>query len=403
MNKVLISEVQSVRINALFHLGIFFSVSLILCNYYYFYLVPFEQGQVEAGPIYSITKFLGILAISVTFLSSKIRTSLEVEEVLLTIFLLAALVVFLLKRLTIGGGDSMFINTIACIVPFLILKNNHNQRAHSIFFEYCLLIISMQIAGDAILYLNDASIWENKAFIGGLGNPSSFGVVCNILIAYTLFERRPTIMSMFYFLILAFAIYMTSSLLSILMFFLIVALWVVHRLSIKKLIALIVTCAAVVVMSDFLVSDHLLYKMQSAGSMFYDSNTGDSSRSVSFRQEIHQIYIKNFSENPIEGIAFGFFDDSYMKFDSQVLTYFSSFGILISLLFFLSVILALLKAGLNNIAFPGILLLILCITFLTNRIMDYYPIPIFLALAFSMINIRANESWKTVHSDVNIA
>jgi hypothetical protein len=182
---------------------------------------------------------------------------------------------------------------------------------------------------------------------------------------------------------------MTNSLLSILILCLLIASWTVQRLTIRNLIALAMLGVIMITLSSHLLSDHVIYKMKSLESLVTGSdNDPYQSRSVSLRREIHEQYVENFSENPSLGITVGFLDEAYMKYDSQFLTYFSSFGLLVGCLFFAAATQALLKARHWKLEFPAMCMLIFCVAFTTNRIMDYYPMPIFLVLILSIIRIR---------------
>lgn len=70
-----------------------------------------------------------------------------------------------------------------------------------------------------------------------------------------------------------------------------------------------------------------------------------------------------------------------MKYDSQFLTYFSSFGFLISSLFFMVIFVALIRSMiLREHRFAFVLMLLFFFAFMTNRILDYYPVPFFMFL-----------------------
>ncbi len=378
-------------VSASLRMCIFIAAALILCNYYYLYFVPFTQGVAETSPLYSLFKIAGIIAVTLVLMTRTLRRFFTFEEMVLLIFLILATLGFFYRRALLGDRDNMFFNTVMCLLPFLILKPNPNPYFVSTFLECCLLIVSLQVIGDTFIYLTDASIWDNRAFIGGLGNPSSFGVTCNLLIAYILFERRLVLSTAFYMLALAVGVYMTSSLLSIAMFCLLTIGWCIQRLTLKNSLALVIVCSAIIALGRDFLPSHVAYKLKSAESLIMGATNDDhSSRSVSLRREIHELYIEHFSESPLQTLTIGMLDHPYMKFDSQILTYFSSFGILTGLLFFIFIIFILMRTIEKRMLFPAICILIFSVTFLTNRIMDYYPMPIFLAL--SLISIRTQKA-----------
>ena len=376
------------RIGISSKLLIFISSAAVLCNYYYLYFISFTEGESESGS-YGLLKIIGIACVCVALLRPAICTKYVLEKAILIALLLIATLIFLFKAVALGLSDAMFLNTVLCLMPLLIFRWRDAGRRVDVFFECCLLVMLLQVCIDFYIYFANLSIWENKAFIGGLGNPSSFGLVCNMLIAYILFERRPKVSSVLYFLGLCVGVVMTSSMLSSIALGLVLVAWVAQRLSLKKIMLILIGAIALPVVVMNFASDHLVYKMNSAINIFDDSPSSDSSRSVSLRVEIHKTYLDNLEKNPLQGVLYGFDDSSYMKFDSQILTYASSFGFVYTLLFFAVITLFMLKSAIRKDYFSTLCLLLFSITFATNRILDYYPLPLFLGLIIAISSSRS--------------
>ncbi|MEJ1227959.1 hypothetical protein V9K90_19425 [Pseudomonas sp. CCNWLW56] len=386
------------NIGTLSKLLIFSAAAAVLCNYYYLYFIQFSEGAAEAGAGYSALKLCGILLVCISLFSAKIKTSYKQEEVLLLIFFLLAITIFTFKSVIFSLSDIMFLNTAICIIPLMLLSPKQPRYRINTFFESCLFIMTCQIIIDFAIYFNNRSIWDNKAFIGGLGNPSSFGLVCNLLITYLLFYRPSKATSLLYFPTLVVGVYMTNSMLSLIALMIIFGTWATTNFSAKRLLAALIAISITAALSSYLMSDHLAYKLQSAINLFNDEAASDGSRSVSLRMQIHNEYITNFLNHPFDAVLYGFSESSYMKYDSQVLTYTSSFGLFCSALFFLFFTVALFKSHRNKMAFQTISLAIFGITLLTNRILDYYPIPIFLALILIMSRKEKTSELEVVPS-----
>jgi hypothetical protein len=370
------------KVGALPAIGLFIAALAVLGNYYYLYFVSFEQGASEGGWQFSLLKVVGLLLTYPLLLSTRLRTTMIAQEFMLLMFFTLTLVIYIFKVLFLGGGDIMFLNTVLCAVPFLVFRLNGNIRRVVLFLECCLFILAMQVLADTVVYRTDMSLWENKAFIGGLGNPSSFGLLCNLFVGYLLFYRRRSITSSLYFATLAYGVFMTSSMLAFLMLCAVLAIWGVSRLSMAKLVAAMGIVLIALVAGEKLFSEHLGYKLQSARSVL-DGSTDSQSASVSLRLAAHQEYAGQFAEHPFEALSYGFDSQPYIWYDSQVLTYLSSYGVFPSALFFLAVFGLAVRAMLASSPlsrFVAVSLMLFLVTFTTNRILDYYPIPLFLFL-----------------------
>lgn len=380
-------------------LWILIATTAILCNYYYLYFINFQQGEADAGIIFSSLKVIGTLLTCYSLLSTSIRTKYQPEAVFLLSFIFMALLIYTIKTAEIGSGDVMFLNGIMFLAPFLLLKSQPNIGAVRVFFECCTFIIAIQIILDTAILFTGHSIWENKAFIGGLGNPSSFGLICNILVCYILFKRKPSASSAFLYLLFAFGVYMTNSLLASLSLALITGLWLINRVSITRFFLGVVIFLIAILLGKNLASEHLEYKFRSVASMVNGSQD-DQSASVSIRVQNNIEYADNFTKEPIGAFFYGFTQRPYMGYDSQLLTYASSFGILISLIFFLAITMLYFRTRRSpETHFASIIVLLFCITFLTNRIMDYYPTSIFLAVIFCLLQENTTGKRTTTADD----
>ncbi|HBO9564487.1 TPA: hypothetical protein L5E96_004665 [Pseudomonas aeruginosa] len=258
-----------------------------------------------------------------------LRSSFRLEEILVLAFLIFGLLVILLKTMFSQEGDWMYVNTLMCAIPLLLLRVRENLARFIFFFECCLLVLVLQVVGEFFIYFYGKSLWENKAFIGGLGNPSSFGILCDLLIAYLLFWRKKSFYSFFAFFLLCAGVVMTSSMLPVLLLTFITVAWGMLRSGVKFAILCLSVALLFMVFSDQILSDHLRYKLASMVGVI-DGSQADSSASVSVRVKIHKEYLESLGRDVPGFLFYGFSERYYNGVDSQLITYLSSFGLLAS-------------------------------------------------------------------------
>jgi hypothetical protein len=153
---------------------------------------------------------------------------------------------------------------------------------------------------------------------------------------------------------------------------------------------------------ELIIGKHLIVKINSLTQMAFDfrlfeitpssllssygliASSPDISISVSTRYDAYLETIRFAQEHPVEFITHGNSNTWYRGIDSQILTYLSSFG-LIATLFFLahiaSSIYRHITDPIESSKFAIVALVVFCGMFLTNRVLDYYPVAIFFFLA----------------------
>lgn len=379
----------------------FVSVSVLLSNYYFLYFVDFHQGLANAGFLFSFMKIIGVVLICSVFLSASICLKYTIEAVVLIFFLLFSILIYVLKSIEIGVSDAMYFNGVFCLAPFLLLRFGADLNRVRFFFECCVVIIAMQILLDLIIYMAGYSLWENKAFIGGLGNPSSFGFVCNVLMCYVLFERKGGASSVLFFLALAYGVYMTSSMLALLLLAFVITYWVFSKVTISRVLLGIICVSLGVLFVSSSWGGHVQYKLASIAGLVTGEKDAQS-LSVSLRVQNIFEYIGNFSGSPVAGLFYGFTERSYYGYDSQYLTYASSFGAFLSLLFCLAIIVLYFRLRHESKwYFLSVIVLLFGIAFSVNRFMDYYPLPIFLAVILCVHRelVRQRNAGRWVAAD----
>lgn len=369
--------------------GLVISSILILSNYYYFYFVDFEQGSVTGGGGFVFLKILGLLLFYFMILSPSFKRHYCLAELTLLLFFFFSILLFFLKRWFFEAKDYLFLNMLICALPFLVFQLR--ERGRILFFlDACLVVLVFQIFIDILVYLNGSSLWENKAFIGGVGNPSSFGFICNIFIAYILFFKRSGFLSFFSFCTLLYGVVMTNSMLSLLLFGGLLVGWGWSRGGRYLVLLGVIGLGLILAGYDRLLSGHLAYKLESLVSLVM-GEAGDSSASVSLRVEIHRFFWEQINSNFFEVFLYGYPELHYYNADSQYLSYIGSFGVLGSLLFFFGVISSAFFAsrrGDKFASFSTVVISMFLLIFFSNRILDYYPVPLFLFLMISSASFK---------------
>jgi hypothetical protein len=177
---------------------------------------------------------------------------------------------------------------------------------------------------------------------------------------------------------------MTKSLFAVLAVAIIAAIWAFR--SWRRLVAsLILACAASMTAYYFAVGlidnddpSFLEHKLRAAGALLgFGSYDVESSGSVSARLEIHQLTYGAVRDEPWRLLVGHLQGQVYWPMDSQVLTYLGSFGIAMLLAFLSIHLLWTRRAWLSakdDGGFSFVALLLFSLVFLTNRILDYFPV-----------------------------
>lgn len=357
---------------------------LVLGNYYYMYFtgVNPQDGAMESGGVFRYVKVLALLVFFTAILEPRVKIRLCFAELLLGAFFIASLVYFLAAWDSWDSGGLLYFNMVICALPLLIFPLTPDFEKIRYFFDTSAVILIVQIGIDVLVYLSGGSIWANKAFIGGLGNPSSFGVLCNMFVAYILFYRGLSPGWLVALCVLSAGILMTSSLLSIFLLGLIFAIWAWSRGAHYLLLSVLLGAVVIMSVGERLLSDHLMYKVSSFFDLF-GRGLSDSSASVYYRSELYGLFVEHLSANFFGVLLYGYPDTYYYSVDSQYLAYIASFGAFVAFVFFLAVGLTALAAYRRRDkygVFCAVVIAIFMVVFFSNRILDYYPIPLFFFL-----------------------
>ena len=365
--------------------GLIAAAILILSNYYYFYFYDFAQGQIlGSNSAWFLTKIMALMIFYSLLLSPVLRTRFRAVDIILFLTLCYFLIIILLRRMVWDtGGGYMVFNMFMCVIPFFIFERNKNIGRIFFFLDACLIILILQVFIDTSIFLYGSSLWENNAFIGGMGNPSSFGIICSIFLAYNLFLSSNKLFKLIVSTVLLYGILMTSSMMSLFMAVLVIFTWIWTLKKTYFLILLVLSVLIAIYTYEHLLSNHLIYKLHSLFLLDVD----DPSRSVSLRIENYDLFFDQLINNFMKVLLWGYDDTFYYIADSQYLTFIGNFGLLFSLIFFATYIwYGLIAYRMKNMFgyFSVLVLVIFMLVFFTNRILDYYPVPLILFLTIML-------------------
>lgn len=398
-------------------------VLLAFSVYYLFYLGgTFHQGrstgigtQINAAKVVSIALLCSVAAW---------RAPSRPLNRLDWLFAIAALLMgasFALYGLQHGFNDRMFFNFLL-FAPCFVLLVRRDRMPHLVHFSLQVLcvVIAAQVVLDIMLRFAGLTLWLGGLFVGGMGNPSSFGMTCLICAAYLLLTDTPfrpwqrhTMIALHLC-----GIIWSAALLPVLLCGLLAIMYVARERRRWReaclvsaghlaLIALWVVIAgvprllqykffSVVGLTGIDVSDHLLIAPPVAQATV-PSLGQNLSLSVTGRLETMQLW-GDFLHLGLGDVLLGHYDQlAYFPVDGQYLGILLSFGA-IAFAIFVACNLAMLGQAISTLRdsprpqwFPTFVILAFAVVFLNNRILDYYPMTYLYIAALALIS----ASWRT--------
>jgi len=296
------------------------------------------------------------------------------------------------------NGDLLFANTIMQLPILFALTSTQCTLDFGRWLRFIGVCLAAQLFLDVGLWFAGLSLWSSGAFVGGFGNPSSFGLFCTIFFAFYLMHPAAGKNRFFMAIVMAVAAVMSKSLFAVLSLAIVSALWLVQEWR-RMIIGGIAIGLTFFVALSIHTEDHSFrfveHKLNALGALLglveYDI---DSSASVSVRLQNHKDTINGLVDQPM-ALLIGHIDDtSYWPIDSQLLTYIGSFGA-IMLAIFLALHVGWLGKAFqlrrNDGSFTFIALVLFSLVFATNRILDYFPVATLYFACIAMISTAANR------------
>lgn len=378
-------------------LGLFAGTLLALSVYYLDYTGNFDEGSAEgSNKLVFLMRLISAFLVTVSLRPFKVKH--RAPWMLLAFYGICAFSYALSIGLTGQLNDVLFLNTVLQLPVLWAICQTRWYIDFARWFRFIGVVLVIESIVDVGVLLNGKSLWGSDAFVGGLGNPSSFGVSCVILSAFFLFHpeagRARTPMAA----ALSIAAVMTKSLFAALGVGVIFSIWVLRDM--RRVFVTLIGLIGVGIWLNSWLTDHgqeifLMHKLLAAGALIglvnYDV---DSSRTVSLRSEMHEHTFTAMTNQPLS-LIFGHVEGkAYWPNDSQILTYLGSFGAVMLVVFLLLHLLwfrRALRNGHLDGKFSAIALMIFGLIFLTNRILDYFPLAIlyFLCIAAATTNYIA--------------
>ena len=366
--------------------SIIFACVLIYSNYYYYYFFEFSQGLSSAPGQFFVLKSFGVAFFFLVFFYPFRFRRLGLDDLILILFLFVCFFYYLFKRFYVGQGAALFGNFLIPACIFVFFESRVSSSSLRFFFDVSVFLVVMQVVIDFLILWGGISLWDNLAFVGGVGNPSSFGVICVILIAYVLLLKKIGFICFLQAAILAVGVIGSKSLFCVvaLVFVFLCVIWFYSK-SIF-LFSLLLSPVVLGLIWGFLLPEHVKFKLFSLYGLLVDGDLSGASQSISLRYLIHEHAIEHFAENYFYDTFFGYLDLFYYGVDSQVLSFIGSVGLLPAMIFVLWNFYLIFSNYLLK-GEGGYFLLLSSLVFFflifSNRIFDYYPVAfLFFILMF---------------------
>ena len=376
--------------------------ALALCVYYRHYGRDFTEGDLDPSPVTMVARLVAVVVLVLALRPPRLRVD---SAFALTALYCVALASLLAAWLINGStNDTFFLNTAMQLPILLALSGTRLRIDYPRWFRFIARFVALQAMGDIVIVSTGSALWFSGAFIGGVGNPSSFGLICALMSAFCLLHPEAGRGRRVLGVGLAAAAVMTKSLFAILAVVFLTVVWASRSWRRLVAVAVIACCASISIYYFALgAADNddpgfIENKVLAAGTLLgfvsYDVN---SSGSVGGRLEIHQRTYDALRDEPWRLVLGHLQGKVYWPMDSQVLTYLGSFGIamLAAFLFIHALWMrrAWLNAG-NDGGFGFVALILFTFIFLTNRILDYFPVATMYFLCVMSITSRSGIAFN---------
>ncbi len=309
--------------------------------------------------------------------------------------------VYTIATIRYGISDLMFINFISFSVCYILLSAENAKEKIIYSYKVLCCLMTMQVCADLIAFkiLKFTALWPGGSFVGGMGNPSSFGFTCNFCLAFLLFYRNQfhPIMRAFFILVMVAGILLSNALFMVLLmgFSFTVAIMKSNGI-LGKIIFFLGGAFASLISGAYLLSTGglLAAKIQAVLANLGLAEAVASSDSVDLRKEIFADALDFLSQPGLKFLWGQYKNLSYFDVDSQYITYFFSFGLTGLMLFTVLLLMLLLRAVFirNEIkTFILVTLILFLMTFFNNRILDYFPVGYLFVSLVALISSSERE------------
>lgn len=384
-------------------------VLILSSHYYYLYFISFHEGVTHTPLVMQIVKISACILFYLSFFDFR-KTKCSIDMLSVSVSLAVAVLVY--KSTYFSINDYLFLNFFALSIPYVFFRPRLRTEVVNIFFPALILILCMQITIDYVLVQHSQSIWDNKAFIGGFGNPSTFGIICNLAVAYTI-TRHHKNYHLIPLFIITYGACQTKSLATIAVLLLLYLFNILHqrrKFDVAFSIAITFVATGIILYN---LEGHLAYKLESLirylniqqypliSERELATPTNSISTSIGNRSLLYHQLIVNFTDSPLKMLFLGSITSFYNSADSQFVTFSNSFGILLSCTILYSLIFPFFTGIIYNSKYfsqaCGLIFIIYCAS---NRMLEYYPISFIFIFLLGQIHYnqhRIKSSNATSH------
>lgn len=388
-------------------LGILLSLSVYYANYG----ASFDEGETQGGGAITIAlRAAAVLAIVLALHPFRFRANSATGLTLL--YIVSGLSLLFWYAMHGAPSDALFVNTVLQLPVLLALVSTTWRVDHARWFRFTAIVLALQTVIDGAVWLLDFSLWTSQAFVGGVGNPSSFGMLCSAMVTFLLLHPRAGRHRYLLAGVLCVGAAMSKSLFAVLAIMLVVAVWA--STDWRRLVLVTVALMAGLLVSLTVIggsgdddTGFVEHKLNSAGALIglveYDV---ESSATVSLRVDMHRETFDAIAADPWQ-LAYGHLrGQAYWPMDSQLLTYLGSFGALMTAAFFVLHgfwIRRAMAMRRHDGGMAALSLVLFGLIFLTNRILDYFPVATFyfvlVAMALELSGpfryaSRSRQAWR---------
>jgi hypothetical protein len=363
-------------------IGILLSFNLLLVNYFF----NFNEGNINSGTtIRFFFKILSVLLIC-NFFKNKKPSPNRINKLLLLFFIFSSFLI-IIRLPFLSSIDKQFINVYLTLPILLGFGPNNDEEFNEVdrlillSFGFCFLL-------DTYLLFTSSSIWSSGAFIGGVGNPSSYGFILIYIYEVAIKIIRKKSIRFYIRLLVVISLFLTQALMPILLFFLLQFIKLKKKYLFTILFSFFVLFSKIEYFLEFLPDAYWKYKLVKLIEFSKDLDVSNASKSISVRIDFFESV--NFLFLDLYSFLFGGVNNTYYNFgDSQIVTYITSFGIPLFILFVISIFGLYFKSRNTKLKYFVISLILILFT---NRILDYWPVPVLIFLVFNRSDVYSKNN-----------
>lgn len=377
-----------------------FGTLLALCVYYLNYGAIFDEGEVEG--MSALTTLMRISSVVIILLAvSPLRFRPSVLWGYVILYLAGAFNLMFAVGVQGNLNDSLYFNTLLQLPILVALYGARWQIDYPRWMRFISIVLAVQVFIDVLVWQAGESLWLSSAFIGGVGNPSSFGLLCAVSMAFCFFHPCSGRGRWVLAAILAVGAVQTKSLFAVLAVTVIAAVWMVMErrrvlIGLFGVSGLLIALTLQVGAGDGEDTSFVEHKLNAVGALIglidYDV---DSSASVAQRMAMHDTTFVAIADAPVQ-LLWGHLEGlAYWPMDSQLLTYLGTFGapfLVFFIIFHLYWMWLAWRVRQVDNGFALLTLSLFGLIFTTNRILDYFPIAIlYFLVVMSVLHIESTN------------